>query len=504
MKKLTILIFIYTLFLSPTGTPLCFSDPGLSNKPLKISEIVEPLLRKNPALSGAYVMDKGEESLLARAWLTNFANRSIDVQYFIWSTDNIGILASESLLKAAERGVKIRVIVDDLMIDAPDESMLALAKHPNIDIKIYNPKHSVGVSFLKRIMYMFSDFRSFNQRMHDKTFIVDSTIAITGGRNMADEYFDYDHQYNFRDRDILLIGPIAKNMQGNFQVFWDSAETVPVEHLLQDNKNRLAKQKIKKIYQELHDYANNPKNFAPEVRQALRDLPDKFPDLLHNITWTDISLLHDIPGKKTNSKKHEKKKDIYIAGRLLELVKNAKDSVTIQSPYLVMPSGVLQIFSHLTAAGTKVKISTNSLASTDNLQAFSGYLKQRKKILAAGIQVFEFKPNPEVQKDLIERLQLLKKSAPVFAIHAKTMVIDSNILFIGTFNFDPRSANLNTEIGVLIKNPKLAAQVEQTILTDMKQENSWNTTEGNPDNYAPLGKKIKTSFWKLFPLEPLL
>ncbi|NOT20010.1 MAG: hypothetical protein HOP24_07045 [Sideroxydans sp.] len=164
-------------------------------------DLISEMIITHAGQSGAYVLDTGEEALFARAWLADHSQRSIEVQYFIWSTDNIGILAAEALLRAAERGVKVRIIVDDLLIDAPDKSLLALASHPNIDIRIYNPQSSVGVPIQKRALNVATDFRGVNQRMHDKTFIVDGKVAITGGRNMADEYFDYDHEYNFRDRD---------------------------------------------------------------------------------------------------------------------------------------------------------------------------------------------------------------------------------------------------------------------------------------------------------------
>ena len=150
------------------------------------------------------MLDTGEEALLACAWLVDHAEKSIEVQYFIWSTDNVGILASEALLRAAERGVKVRVIVDDLLIDAPDKTLLALAKHPNADIRIYNPKHRVGTLMHKRIYNVVTNFRGVNQRMHDKTLMVHGIAGITGGRNMADEYFSYDHDYNFRDRDAAV------------------------------------------------------------------------------------------------------------------------------------------------------------------------------------------------------------------------------------------------------------------------------------------------------------
>jgi putative cardiolipin synthase len=154
-------------------------------------------LERRSGETGLYVLEKGEEALLARAWLADNARQSINVQYFIWSVDNIGILAAEALLRAAERGVHVRVLVDDLMLDAPPESLIALADHPNIEIRIYNPVLKTGVSKVKRLFNAVTDFRNINQRMHDKTFVVDDRFAITGGRNMADEYFDYDKSIIF-------------------------------------------------------------------------------------------------------------------------------------------------------------------------------------------------------------------------------------------------------------------------------------------------------------------
>ena len=168
-------------------------------------DVIDETLRAHPGLTGSLVLEHGEQSLLARAWLVDHARRSVEVQYFIWSTDNIGILASEALLRAAQRGVAVRVLVDDLLIDAPDETLLALVAHPNIDIRIYNPMHSVGVPWYRRLWGLVTDFRGSNQRMHDKVLIVDGELAITGGRNMADEYFDYDHAYNFREVFVTLV-----------------------------------------------------------------------------------------------------------------------------------------------------------------------------------------------------------------------------------------------------------------------------------------------------------
>lgn len=370
------------------------------------------------------MLDTGAEALLARAWLADHATESIEVQYFIWSTDNIGILAAEALLRAADRGVRVRVIVDDLLIDAPDKSLLALARHPNIDIRIYNPKTSVGVPLPKRLLNVLTNFRGVNQRMHDKTLVVDGKVAITGGRNMAAEYFDYNHKYNFRDRDALLLGEAVKTMQASFESFWNSELSVKVEELydglgLMQRNVRVDDEEIKQIYRELHEYAKSPENFAPEVRAAIAATPAAFAGLAQRMAWGEAE---------------------FISDRLIKM----------------------------------------------------------------GLQIFEYKPEPDVQRKLMRRSPAATGKAPVFALHAKTLVIDSKTAFIGTFNFDPRSENLNTEVGAIIHDEVLARAVEASIETDMAPGNSWDAAKDDPDQYVSFAKRSKARFFQLMPIKPLL
>jgi putative cardiolipin synthase len=471
------------------------AQPGITQSALPIH------LPQHANQTGAYVLEKGEESLLARAWLSEQAQHSIDVQYFIWSNDNIGILATEALLNAADRGVRIRVIVDDLLVDADDELLLAFSAHPNINIKIYNPQHSVGVSFLERLINLLTGFRKANQRMHDKMVLYDDQIAIIGGRNMADEYYDYDHEYNFRDRDVLLAGAVTQDIQTSFQNFWDSSLSVSVDTLINQNDVDISEAQIDAAYQQLHAYAKDPENFASHIRQTLSNMTPRMQDMLENLLWSEARFIHDLPGKNTTN-------DLEGGGQstslLIEAVKQAQHRLSIQSPYLIVPKGGEEIFAQLIDNGVSIQINTNSLASTDNLYAFSGYLNQRDKLLQMGINIFEYKPFPAVQKQLFDRLHELGTEPPIFAIHAKTMVIDSQTLFIGTFNLDPRSAHLNTEIGVLIHNPQLASQVEHQIRTDMQPENSWNAKTDAPDAEASWLKRIQVFLLSFLPIEPLL
>ena len=453
--------------------------------------------------TGVYVLEKGEEALIGRAWLTQHATTSIDVQYFIWSTDNIGILAAEQLLSAAERGVMVRVLVDDLLIDAHDRSLLLLSAHPNVQIRIYNPNISVGVGFWQRLKNAVTDFREINQRMHDKTAIFDGIAGITGGRNMADEYFDYDDEYNFRDRDVLLLGNSVSDMTENFEEFWSSDLAVPVEKILDEEAISISSADVQQRSKELHAYAADPVNFEPEVREVIDNAAHYFPTLLQAMTWEDVVFLSDVPGK--NSGESGLGGGGESTNQLINAVKNAKESVLIQSPYLIMPEGGIELFAELVSRGVRIRISTNSLASTDNIPAFSGYQGQREELLEAGVQLFEFMDEPSISEELIDRYPRIADNNPIFALHAKSMVIDGRIVFIGTFNLDPRSANLNTEVGMLVESHEIAGQVTKSIERDMAPGNSWQTTEDfNPDFVVSRGKRFKTWFNRMLPMEPVL
>jgi putative cardiolipin synthase len=339
--------------------------------------------------------------------------------------------------------------------------------------------------------------------MHDKTAIFDGVAGITGGRNMADEYFDYDHEYNFRDRDVLLLGPAVTDMRSNFEKFWTSGFASPVEEIFANEGLAISPEDARRRSRALHTYAASPVNFEPQVREAIAATAKYFPALLQAMSWENVSFISDIPGKNRG--------DSGLGGggestdRLIDAVKGAKQSILIQSPYLVMPDGGIELFESLVKRGVRIRISTNSLASTDNIQAFSGYLGQRNDLLRAGVQLFEFKPDPSIREDLIDRYPRIAENDPIFALHAKSMVIDDRTIFIGTFNLDPRSANLNTEVGILVDSDELARQLTDSIERDIDSANSWRTTEDfNPDSEVGLGKRIRAWVNRMLPLEPVL
>lgn len=486
-------------------------------------------LQKNyPDKTGIYILEKGEDALLARAWLADHAKHSIDVQYFIWSTDNIGTLAAASLLRAAKRGVKVRVIVDDLLVDASNEALYALASHPNVEIRIYNPNLNIGTSIFGKIYNTTLKFRSINQRMHNKVYIVDDTVVITGGRNMADEYFDFDHKYNFRDRDALLIGDAVHSVSDSFNTYWNSQYISSIETLI-DNPfkenleyesstwdhdeytNQLFTSRqiavhttkgIQEVYQYLNHYELSEDNFTPEIRQKVKQIDEHFDNIIAQLHWVDALFISDMPGK--NDRTISLSGGGQITDTLGDVITSADHSITIQTPYLVMSDEALQLLEKAVKRGVKIKINTNSLSSTDNLPAYSGYASQRNRLLKSGFEIYEFKPDAKLRSDIINRFPKIKENPPVIAIHSKSLVVDNETGYIGSFNFDPRSENLNTETGIFFKDKALARLLETAIETDMLPENSWNVrTEGHSHNTS-LYKRSKVLFLKLLPLDPIL
>lgn len=441
--------------------------------------------------TGTMLLEEGDLSMIFRAWLSEAAEQTIDIQYFIFSADNIGLIAIDYLVRAADRGVKVRMLVDDIMVETDAEVLLALDAHPNLEIRIYNPTANIGKNLPQKLMSLSTDFRGFNQRMHNKTFIVDDQVVITGGRNIADEYFDYDHEYNFRDRDVLLVGKATETVAASFTIFWDDPLSVPVSLLLADNQEQI---NTEAIFNNLHQYACNPDNFWPEVREKINQLPAYFAQLQQSerLRWLeDVTFVSDLPGKNAG--------DAGLSGggtttdSLAALISKAKQSIYIQSPYLVTTALSQQLFADAISRGVSVKILTNSLTSTDNLEAFSGYKRERETLLKIGVEIYELKPDAAIRyKVMTGALQKSMNFSPIFGLHAKSMVIDAAISVVGTFNLDPRSANLNTECITIIRDQSIGHQLQQTMSEEFHPENAWRiTSDFNPDDEASFGKRFQ-------------
>ncbi len=448
--------------------------------------------------TGIYVLEDGGNAMMVRAWLSEHAEKTIDIQYFIFSTDNVGLIACDYIVRAADRGVKVRILIDDMMVDATPHDILTLDSHKNIEVKIYNPGVNLGKNLEAKVAHFAKDFKGANQRMHNKTFTVDGKVVVTGGRNIADEYFDYDHEYNFRDRDVLLLGKVVGDVHSSFETFWNSSLSVPVTKVLDvegmnfTDSNR---------FERLHQYACNPDNFWPQVRAKIRELPEVFKSISASgkMAWSDsVYFVADDPGKNTGDGMHGGGK---TTTQLAGLIAAARSTIDIQSPYLIVTDEGLQLFKAAVKRGVRVRIMTNSLASTDNLPAFAGYQKVRKQLLDAGVHIYEFKPDAKERYNIMTgALQQKLSYTPVFGLHAKSMVVDGAIAVVGTFNMDPRSANLNSECVTIVHSRKVAEGILRGMEEEYKPENSWETTVAhNPDSEAGAKKRIKTFTKRVIP-----
>ncbi|MBK8668925.1 MAG: phospholipase D family protein [Saprospiraceae bacterium] len=508
MQKLVhVCVCVYTIFIISA----CKQNPSMGNATndycsgvphLDSTHIQDHLQTIDTLLinkSGAYVLEDGDGSMIARAWLTEHAQKTIDIQYFIFSVDNVGLIACDYLVRAADKGVKIRIRVDDVMVEAEPDDIMVMDAHPNIEIKIYNPGTNLGKNLLQKAAKVVTDWRGINQRMHNKTFIADGISVITGGRNIADEYFDYDHEYNFRDRDIFLIGDICQEIQQSFELFWNHTLSVSVRTLISDQKPEYSQTSR---YDKLHKYACDSNNYWPQVRARVKNIPKAFYDIVHSgdLIFTDsISFISDDPGKNANV--HSLEGSGKTTEQLISLIKSAKKSIDIQTPYLVTTDLSRLLFKSAVDRGVKIRILTNSLASTDNLEAFSGYQRDREALLLTGVRIFEFRPDAACRYQLMTgALQKKLDFTPTFGLHAKSMVIDNNITVIGTFNLDPRSAHLNTECITVIHSRNLAEGVLKGMNEEFLPVNSWETTsEWNPDGKVSIKKRISTRLRKVVP-----
>ena len=468
----------------------------------KLSNALTPFKELMKTKTGVFPLETGESAILTRAWLSDAAEKSIDVQYFIFKKDNVGLIAFDYLVHAADRGIKVRVLVDDFMLGFEEEEVLSMASHPNIEIKIYNPGVNLGKNIFEKAKKYMTDFKSANMRMHNKQFIVDGQVLITGGRNIEGMYFDFDHEYNFRDRDVLFIGKAAREGLQSFNQYWKSELSVDVHELSQSVSEAYAESQ----FYGLHEYACNPKNYWPQIREKVKNLSSVFKEIKESsdLIWTKkAQMVCDEPGK--NSDETSWSGGGRTTSELVSLVSNAKKSIAIQTPYLITSEETRKFFKEKVAQQVDIKILTNSLASTDNVEAFSGYQRDREELLKTGVRVFEFRPDAAVRLK-IAASELLQKEghSAIFGTHAKTMVIDNQITIISTFNLDPRSANLNTECLAIIDNSKIASSVLEGINEEFRPENAWETTlDWNPDEEVDLTKRVKTWTRKVIPKKVL-
>ncbi len=423
-----------------------------------LAKIVLPLREQNPNLTGYHVLYDPLEALAARIELINKAEKSLDLQYYIWDNDKIGALALHAMIKAADRGVKIRLLVDDNNAKKMEGIYMALDQHANIDVKLYNPyrfRHFRPVD-------MVLDLKRINRRMHNKSFIADNQIALIGGRNMSNQYYNVSDNYQFSDVDVMLVGAASDEIIHSFDEYWNDDYAFPVRQLVNPRHYSLRFDSLK---QQLDDY-NQEATVVNYLDLANRS--HAFDDWLNNkiqFDWVKAEVVKDSPSKiKSKAKKEE-----HLNFQLLNRLDKPEQSVDIVSAYFVPEKKGAERLKNLRADGVKVRVLTNSFQANDVPLVHAFYSKYRQDLLENDVQLYEFLSRPDAEnlntntKELAEKSKVSLKGLSRSSLHAKLMAIDEKQVFIGSFNFDPRSAYLNTEIGVLLNSPRLAKAVHYTM-----------------------------------------
>jgi len=474
----------------------------------------------HPDQSGFYLLESNIDAFTARCNLINHSLHSLDLQYYYFHGDTSGKLIAQSLIKAADRGIRIRVLLDDIDTLGADEAISILNAHPSVEIRIFNPFNFRG---LLRYFEFIVDLSRVGRRMHNKAIIADNIQAIIGGRNISDVYFSADPELLFLDVDLLSKGNIVKKVSKSFDEYWNSRWAVPVALLYDRPKRDYALKKIKTFLQK-HAYEIKQIDYAQYAQDSELAQEEFFFNL--PFVWSQADLFYDHPSK-INPEVTSDEKTLHISqvkSKLHDIFSMATEELTIVSPYFVPGDDGVKWFETLVAQGVKVNVFTNSLAATDVTAVHAGYARYRAQLLAAGINLYELKASAYVKER--KRFKILKTGSRT-SLHAKTVIVDQSKVFMGSPNLDPRSTDLNTEMGLFIDSKELANQFVNLFTGISSGHNSyrltlkkntrtgkhgitWNcqedgvSTEYDSDPETGWFRKLKVRFFSLLPLENLL
>ncbi len=455
----------------------------------------------HPGRSGVFTLGDSRKAFATRALLAAAAEKTLDVQYYIWRNDITGTLLLKALLEAAERGVRVRLLLDDMNTTGLDPLLTAIDTHENVEVRLFNPFAHRRLRFIDFI----TAFSRANRRMHNKSFTADNSATIVGGRNVGDEYFGASAHLMFADADILAVGPVVDAVSRDFDRYWASESAYPVDSLLPAPS--------KSAQRELADAAARVTQSAEanEYLEALRTDASIRALLQHDLPllWAPTRMLSDDPAKGVRQAPPE----ALLSARLREIIGGAASSLTLVSAYFVPTKAGADALAAMARSGVDITILTNSLEATDVAAVHAGYARYRKQMLKAGIRLYEMRAGDERTN-----LKLFGSSAA--SLHAKTFAVDGKRVFVGSFNFDPRSADLNTELGFIIENTTLAQRLDQAfdrapehayqvMLSDtgklywLEQRNG-ETVRHDDEPYTSRWERLGVGFLSLFPIEWLL
>jgi len=430
------------------------ADRGNQPDDTRLARAVAPQVARHPQHSGIHPLEDGLDAFASRYLLISMAERTLDIQYYIWQNDMSGRLLFSALLEAAERGVRVRLLLDDNNTNGLDETLIELNRHAYIQIRLFNP---FSFRTLRALGYL-TDFARLNRRMHNKSFTADGMATIVGGRNIGDEYFGTGDEPLFSDLDVLALGPVVEEVSADFERYWHSGAVSALNSVVQsDNDDPLSAVQLPTAWRD-----------NPQVQQYLQRLhASSFIARLESgeleLIWANTRLLSDDPRKGLG----KAKASTLLPQRMLEVIGKPQQQFDIISAYFVPTrAGVAQLLA-LKRNGVNIAIFTNSLAANDVSVVHAGYAKWRKKLLRHGIALYELKPQSD-NRDVTHDRGLTGNSGS--SLHAKTFSVDNQKVFIGSFNFDPRSAVLNTEMGLVIESETLAISVHQRFVSRMRDK----------------------------------
>ncbi len=436
-------------------------------------------LTEHAGLSGFRLLPAGTDGFILRAEMAAKAQRTLDVQYFIFHNDITGKLLLDELLQAADRGVRLRVLIDDLNLVGKDAKLTMIATHPNVEVRVFNPTLYRGGFAPIRATEFALNWNRLTYRMHNKLFLVDNTIGIAGGRNVGDEYFSMSKDFDFGDFDVFVVGPAVRRLSSSFDAYWNSGLSIPVSAL----GNKATPEALEAYRQELREHREKMAD-AEYMRSVAAGNPlsmiigGKDP-----LIWAGSEVLYDSPQK-------EKVENGEVDGRLLrerllDALRTTKSELLMVTPYLVPSESQMQLLRDLRARNVRIRILTNSLESTDVPAVHAGYRKFRVPLLQMGVELYEVRT--ELGKPTLPRrgAPLKGDESNVFALHAKVFVFDRARAFIGSANFDNRSFRLNTEVGLIIESPAIAQQVASRFEAIAQPANAYQVLLGKAPDGSP-------------------
>ena len=439
----------------------CATLPPLEGRPesralaatadTRIGTAVAPLAAAHPGRTGIHPLLLGTDAFAARMALASAAQRSIDAQYYIWHADHTGLLLFEALAQAARRGVRVRLLLDDQNSGDHEDIVAALGREPNLEIRLYNP----FAQRRGRFVGYFGEFERLNRRMHNKAFVVDNQAAVVGGRNIGDEYFGAGSEVPFMDLDVLAVGAAVRDVSAEFDLYWSSASAYPARSLLGESTPEAL------AALETRFAANRADPASRAYVTSVRDTPMLGALLRRELAleWVNARVVSDDPAKTLD---RTQRADVLLLSRLTAGTVPVRASFDLISPYFVPGDKGSDHLEALARSGVRVRVLTNSYTATDVSVVHSGYAKRRERLARAGVQLFELKGTGEPDSPGRERS---RSGSSASRLHAKTFAADGERFFVGSFNFDPRSALLNTEMGLVVESRALAGRLSTAFET---------------------------------------